>query len=321
MGQYLVENFKEAREVFEEASDAIKLDLQKLCFTATDEELALTKNTQPALLVVSVATYRVLYQLTGFTAAAGAGHSIGEYAALVTSNSLRFSDGVRAVRRRGEAMQEAVPVGEGAMAAVMGLSAKQVQYLCKWVEETSGFTPLEPANFNSPGQIVVSGRATAVQWLQQNLKTLSVDEMDISNERGVALAEVAKARVKIIPLKVSAPFHCSLMKPAEDVMRGLLEETEFQNSNYPVVQNFVAQPVTSAPTLRENVIRQISAPVRWIECMESLRKQGHRQFIECGSGKVLSGLVKKIDSESLRTFNLNNLEELKEVENLLNASK
>lgn len=317
MGKFLFENFKEAREVFEEASEAIKLDLKKLCFEGSEEELALTKNTQPALLTVSTATFRVIQSLTDFKPAAGAGHSIGEYAALVTSHALSLADATRAVRRRGEAMQEAVPVGTGAMAAIMGLDSKQVIELCQYVEQQTGEKPLEPANFNCPGQIVVSGKKSLVDWIAANTAKALAD-----------LPSLSGARIKVIPLKVSAPFHCSLMQPAEKVMREFLEtQVTFKDANFPVVQNFVATPVTEAQTLRENVIRQISAPVRWIECVEQLWSLGATQLIEFGSGKVLSGLVKKIagqssphiasagiDSANLRTFNLNSLEELKSLE-------
>jgi [acyl-carrier-protein] S-malonyltransferase len=307
MGKFLAENFKEARVVFEEASEAIKFDLQKLCFDGSDEDLALTKNTQPALLTVSTATFRVMNSLTDFKPIAGAGHSIGEYAALVTSNALSLSDAVRAVRRRGEAMQEAVPVGTGAMAAVMGLDSKQVIELCKFAESKTGEKPLEPANFNCPGQIVISGKKSLVDWIAANL-AMAVSEVPT----------LTGSRIKIIPLKVSAPFHCSLMYPAEKVMRDFLENNvAFKDAAYPVIQNFVATPVTSAQTLRENVIRQISAPVRWIECVEQLRGLNATKLVEFGSGKVLNGLVKKIDSERLQTFNLNSLEEVKALEQAL----
>lgn len=304
MGKFLVENFKEAAEVFEESSDALKLDLKKLCFDGSEEELALTHNTQPALLTVSVAAFRVMRALTDFMPVAAAGHSIGEYAALVTSGALELADAARAVRRRGEAMQAAVPVGEGGMAAVMGMTPEQVQALCQHVENQAGDKPLEPANYNCPGQIVISGKKTLIDWLQNNAKSLDAEKF---------------GRVKVIPLKVSAPFHCSLMEPAEKVMREVLTQINFTPARFPVVQNFTALPVTDAATLRENVIRQISAPVRWIECVEQLRGLGATKLVEFGCGKVLSGLVKKIDSGALQTFNLNSLEELKALEQAINA--
>ncbi len=316
MGKFLFEEFKIARETFEEASDTLGINFQKLCFDGTDEELALTKNTQPALVLVSTATSRVLTSLSNFKPIAYAGHSVGEYAALVATGALTLPDALRAVRRRGEAMQEAVPVGEGAMAAVMGLTPIQVVEMCQWAEKTAAKegvqSPLEPANFNCPGQIVISGRATLMQWMLKNF-TKEVYQQVFSPEADGA----SVSRVKFIPLKVSAPFHCSMMKPAEDTMRALLTETEFKTVATPVVQNFTAQPTTNANTLRENVIRQISAPVRWIECIEQMQDLGATKFIELGSGKVLNGLVKKILGEKATTYPMNSLEELKAVTSLL----
>lgn len=303
MGQFLFDNFKEAQLIFEEASDTLSLDFKKLCFTGSEEELQLTKNTQPALLLVSVATFQVLHELTGFEPMAYAGHSIGEYAALVNAKAIGFQDALRAVRIRGEAMQAAVPVGEGAMCAVLGLTDDQARELCTWVETHSKITPLEPANFNSPGQVVVSGRASAIEWLITNFKKEALKE--------------APARAKFIPLKVSAPFHCSMMAPAEARMREVLTEMKFSNASKPVVQNFTAKPTQKAEELRENLIRQVSSPVLWTQCVEALRDtQSVSRLIEFGSGKVLAGLVKKIDSERLQTFNLNSLEELQNLERL-----
>ncbi len=303
MGKFLFDNFQDARVIFEEASDAIKFDLKKLCFSGSDEDLALTKNTQPALLVVSTATFRVLAQLTDIAPVAAAGHSIGEYAALTTAGVIDFADAVRAVRRRGEAMQDAVPVGQGAMAAIMGLTPEQVVTLCEWTQTQSGQKPLEPANFNCPGQIVISGRATAIEWLQAHVAQVKEQLPELP------------PRMKVIPLKVSAPFHCTMMKPAEQIMRQYLEQTKFHNARFAVVQNFTALPVTDGSVLRENLVRQISAPVRWIECVQKLKSLGATRAIEFGCGKVLSGLVKKIDSE-IETFNLNSLEDVKLVEGL-----
>lgn len=300
MGQFLFENFKETKVRFEEASDHLSLDFKKLCFSGSEDDLQLTKNTQPALLLVSCASFEALYNITGFKPAALAGHSIGEYAALVTSGALSFRDALSSVRIRGEAMQEAVPVGAGAMCAVMGLTEGQVREMCSWVEKTSKLSPLEPANFNSPGQIVISGNREAIEWLQTNFKKEVLSE--------------PPARAKFIPLKVSAPFHCSLMKPAEDKMREVLNDIHFSSIQTPVVQNFSAEATRAPEQLRENAIRQISAPVLWTQCVEKLRDLGIERLIEFGSGKVLSGLIKKIDSERLQTFNLNSLDELKLVE-------
>jgi [acyl-carrier-protein] S-malonyltransferase len=296
MGHFLFENFKEARMRFEEAGDILRINFKKLCFEGPAEDLQMTANTQPALLLVSVVTFEVIRTLTGFKPSAAAGHSIGEYAALVTADALTFQEALPAVRTRGEAMQDAVPAGEGGMCAVLGLSDSQTDELCTWVENESGEKPLSAANFNSPGQIVISGKMTAINWLQTNFKK-----------------EVLKdppARARFIPLKVSAPFHCAMMRPAEEKMRTVLSALKFKDTSYPIVQNFTATEVQVAKDLRENLIRQISAPVLWAQCMQKLSEHGATHYIEFGSGKVLSGLAKKIDAEKMPTFNVTTLEEL-----------
>lgn len=299
MGRFLYENFKVAKLLFEEASDLLSTDFKKLCFEGGDE-LNLTANTQPALLLVSTCTYRAFQEVAGTIPMCAAGHSIGEYAAVVSTGSLRFSDAIKAVRQRGEAMQSAVPVGKGAMMAVMGLTPEQTAKFCKWAESKSGRTPLEPANFNAPGQIVVSGDAQAVEWAQQNF----TKDIFAGEEIG---------RAKFIPLKVSAPFHCSLMKPAEEVMRNVLSELHFADSQVPVVQNFTATAETKGEALRQNLIQQVSGAVRWIECMQSAKAMSVTEFVEFGNGKVLAGLAKKIDAE-FTVHSTNSLEELKALE-------
>ncbi|OFZ18387.1 MAG: [acyl-carrier-protein] S-malonyltransferase [Bdellovibrionales bacterium RBG_16_40_8] len=300
MGQFLYENFKTARLRFEEASDVLKINFKKLCFSGSEEDLQLTKNTQPVILLVSTVTFAVVHELTGFRPIASAGHSVGEYSALVTANSLSWREALKAVRIRGEAMQDAVPVGKGAMCAVLGLTDEQVRAVCLWAEKESGFKPIEPANFNSPGQVVISGSAQAIEWLITNFKK------EVFNP--------PPRRVKFIPLKVSAPFHCSLMKPAEEKMRELLTAIPFSDATNPIVQNFTAEPTYEKTKLCENIIRQISAPVLWTQCVEKLRDLGATRLVEFGSGRVLSGLISKIDSENLQTINLTSLEELKEFE-------
>ncbi len=303
MGEFLYKEFSIAKQLFEEASDAIGVDFKKLCFSGSEADLALTENTQPALLLVSTVTYQVVKSLTDFKPTCAAGHSIGEYAAVVAGASLDFTSAVKAVRKRGQAMQSAVPVGQGGMVAVLGVTPEESVSLCRWAEMGAGDIPLEPANFNAPGQVVISGKQTVIDWLQANFKAEAVFGEG--------------KRIKLIPLKVSAPFHCSLMKPAEDEMRRLLTETSFEASDFPIVQNFSAQGVTEASTLRENLIRQVSAPVRWVECVSRMSELGATKLIEFGCGKVLSGLVKKIDSERLTTFNVGSLEELKALEKQL----
>ena len=302
MGQFLFDNFNEAKQLFEEASDCLKLDFKKLCFEGPDKELALTHNTQPALLLVSVTTHKILSSLVPIPYVASAGHSVGEYASMVSSGVITFTDALLAVRQRGEFMQAAVPVGKGAMLAVMGLSPIQVDQLYSWACEKSGLTPVEPANFNAPGQIVISGSAPLIEWLQENI------------DKSIFDPPIKKLR--LIPLKVSAPFHCSMMKPAEEQMRQVLENIEFKPAALPIVQNTTAQPVQDPQQLRENLIQQISSPVRWVECVEELKKLGVTNCIELGSGKVLSGLVKKIDSDHLKTFNVNSIDDIKSIEAL-----
>lgn len=303
MGRFLFENFKDASLLFEEASDAIQINMKKLCFEASEEELTLTFNAQPALLTVSVALDRILKNSLGFKPLAYAGHSAGEYAAVVSAGALKFADAVKAVRLRGQAMQEAVPVGVGGMAAVMGAEPNQVKNICQWAEVTSGFGVLQPANFNAPGQIVISGSKKTLDWLQANYSPEKV--------------EGGPSRFKMIPLKVSAPFHCSMMKPAEETMAEFLAGVPFSTALQPVVQNVSAEPTIEGATLRQNLIQQITAPVRWHEGMLILKKLGGHRLVEVGSGKVLSGLAKKIDGEHWIPFNINSLDELKNFETQL----
>jgi [acyl-carrier-protein] S-malonyltransferase len=301
MGSFLFDNFQSARRVYEEGSEALGLDLKKLCFTGSEADLALTANTQPALLATSTATQTVLTQELGITVSAGAGHSIGEYAALVAAGVLPFREAIKAVRIRGESMQSAVPVGKGGMAAVLGLEPLQVEELCNHVVKFSGLGPLSPANFNSPGQIVISGSAAALEWLKTSFKA---EELWGAN---------APKRLKLIPLQVSAPFHCAMMAPAEAKMREVLTAIPFQNAPYPIFQNYTAAQETQGPALRENLIKQVSAPVRWMQSMQEARRQGFTQVIECGTGKVLQGLLKKIDPE-FQVLTTNSLDELKQIE-------
>ena len=303
MGRFLFDNFPVARHLFEEASDTLKLDFKKLCFEGPEADLQLTENTQPALLLVSTSTFRVIQEISDLKIGAAAGHSIGEYAAVVTADSVRFSDALRAVRTRGQAMQKAVPVGQGGMVAVMGLSDSQVEELCRWTTKTSGLGPIEPANFNSPGQVVVSGSQKALEWMRANAKA------DL-----FASGEAPAPRMKLIALSVSAPFHCSLMKPAEETMAQVLEATAFTSSAWPIVQNVTAQETKDGNTLRTNLIHQVSGAVRWTQCMQKLKGMGATGYIEFGSGKVLSGLAKKIDSSGPTPLNINSLDDIKLVE-------
>lgn len=305
MGKWLFDNFPVARTTFEEASDALKQDMAKLCFEGGEVDLALTENTQPALLCVSTATQKVLRKETGLKVQAAAGHSIGEYAALVSAGSIRFDDAMRAVRARGQAMQSAVPVGDGGMTAVLGLEDDQIKWLCEWTEKNSGFKPVSPANFNSPGQVVISGSKKALDWLKDNFKPEEIPG--------------SPRRAKLIPLNVSAPFHCAMMKPAEEKMRLLLTAMEFKAPEFPICQNFTAKLEKDPAALRENLIRQVSAPVLWTSSMLHLRDAGMTKGVECGHGSVVRGLVKKIDG-SFDVAGMNTLEDLKSFEEKLKAT-
>ena len=295
MGRELAENFDVAREVFEEADAALGFPVSQLCFDGPDEDLQLTANTQPAILTTSVAAYRVL-QSYGLHPDFVAGHSLGEYSALVAAGGLNLQDAVRLVRRRGELMQEAVPVGVGAMAAILGLEAADVVAACA---EAAQGEVCSPANFNGPTQTVIAGATAAV-------------------ERAVAAAKARGAR-RAIMLKVSAPFHCALMTPAQEGMTGPLHGTDFNNLPIPLINNVDAAPVTASYAARDGLIRQISSPVRWTEVVAQLVAQGVTAFVEVGPGKVLSGLVKGIYRDAA-LFNVEDVASLqKTIESLKNV--
>ncbi|RME16212.1 MAG: [acyl-carrier-protein] S-malonyltransferase [Bdellovibrio sp.] len=295
MGKFLYEEFSFVKEVFEEACDTLHFNLKKLCFEGPESDLALTYNTQPAILTTSVAYAKVLENTMGFLPHMSAGHSVGEYGAIVFAKALSLSEALLAVRRRGEAMQEAVPVGTGGMMAVMGLTEDQVKQLCQLGVEKSGYGPLEPANFNSPEQIVISGHIKALEWVKDHVKA----------------EDFSVKKMRLIPLKVSAPFHCSMMKPATQVMAQFLPSLNFESPRFPVIQNAVNAPVTHKEDLVQNLIQQIEAPVHWVKTMDVLQEQGCQRFVEVGSGKVLSGLGKKM---GVKVINIQDLEGLKQFE-------
>jgi [acyl-carrier-protein] S-malonyltransferase len=308
MVKFLYDNFPSAKACFEEASDSISLNLKKLCFEGSESDLALTENTQPAILATSIATGRVLTELTGVKIQAATGHSIGEYAACVMSESILFSDAVKVVRKRGEAMQKAVRVGEGGMSAVIGLDQDEIEKLCNWAVETSQLGPIEPANFNAPGQIVISGSSKTLAWLKDNLNSPEIAKIFIKDPK----------KVKLIPLNVSAPFHCSLMKPAEEIMKDVLESINFKEATHWVIQNFTAEAVKEPHLLRKNLIHQVSGSVKWTQCVQKLPEFQIQSCIEVGAGKILSGLMKKINPE-LPVYNLNSIEDLKAIELKINC--
>lgn len=305
MGKFLYSEFKIAKQTYEEASDAIHLDLAKLCFEGSEQDLMLTENTQPCITVTSTAVERVLRSEYDFKISAFAGHSVGEYSALVAAGAISLIDAIKAVRLRGSAMQAAVPVGTGAMAAVMGLENAESVELCELAVKSTN-EPLSPANFNCNGQIVISGSKKAMDWVQ----TLFKPEMLKSNPK----------RVKVIPLSVSAPFHCELMRPAEVVMESFLNSISFKDIQIPVVQNINAKPVTNAQELKRNLTHQVTGAVLWQQSIIQLKSMNIKNLIESGSGKVLTGLVKKIDSEYFKTFNVNSMEDLKTIESFLKDS-
>jgi [acyl-carrier-protein] S-malonyltransferase len=271
MGKDMADNFPAARQVFEEANDALGFDLATLCYNGPEDELKLTTNTQPAILTVSTAALRVLEQESGLCPAYVAGHSLGEYSALVAAGALSFADAVRTVRQRGAFMQEAVPVGVGAMAAILGLDTVELEAVCR---EAAQGQVVSPANFNSPGQVVIAGHATAV-------------------ERAIELAK-AKGAKRAMPLPVSAPFHCSLMLPAGERLREVLAGIAVGPLRTPVVSNVEAAPNSDAGRVKELLVAQVSAPVRWDESVQKMAELGVERFIEIGPGKVLAGLIKRI---------------------------
>jgi [acyl-carrier-protein] S-malonyltransferase len=274
MGKLLAEVFSQAREVFREGDEALGFPLSALCFEGPEEKLRLTELTQPAILVTSIACERVL-RFKGLSPAWVAGHSLGEFSALVSASSLRLADAARLVHRRGRFMQEAVPVGQGAMAALLGLSSEATELLCR--DEARGEV-LSAANFNSPDQTVIAGSSAAVN-------------------RAIQAAPARGAR-RAVPLPVSAPFHCALMAPAQERLAVELQSTPFHDLQCPLVGNVDALPVSSGEQARDNLIRQVTAPVRWEACVRELHRLGARRFVEVGPGRVLSGLVRRILPEA-----------------------
>ncbi len=272
MGKDLAEKFPAARQVFEEADAALGFALSEICFNGPAAQLQLTENTQPAILVTSVAALRAMESAGVAAPDFVAGHSLGEYSALVAAGSLSLPDAVRTVRGRGRYMQEAVPVGTGAMAAILGADINVVVTAC---EEASQGQVCSAANFNSPGQVVIAGDSDAI-------------------DRAIVLVKERGAK-RAVKLKVSAPFHCALMEPAQERLGADLQKISFQDLQAPLVTNVDASVVRSGGEAREALIRQVTRPVRWLESVEFLTDHGVQSFVEIGPGKVLSGLVRQID--------------------------
>jgi [acyl-carrier-protein] S-malonyltransferase len=279
MGKELAEMYPSAKAVFDEADKALGFSISKMCFEGSEEELKLTANTQPAILTCSIATYRVLEE-KGLAPDFVAGHSLGEYSALVAAGSLKFADAVRLVRTRGSYMQEAVPAGKGAMAAIMGLSPAVVSDVCKRAAQGQ---ICAPANLNSPDQTVISGDADAIK-------------------RAVELASQAGAkRATILP--VSAPFHSALMMPAQEKLEHELKKTHFDKLRVPLVTNVDADTIETGEQARDALVRQVTAAVHWEESVRLLIEEGVNTFVEVGPGKVLTGLLRQIE-RSVATLNV-----------------
>ena len=279
MGKALAEAFAESRSAFEEADAALGFPLSRLCFDGPEADLQLTANTQPAILATSIAAWRAL-AARGVRPSFVAGHSLGEYSALVAAGALDLAGAAVAVRRRGQYMQEAVPVGVGAMAAILGLDLAAVENACR---EAAQGQVVSPANVNSPGQVVIAGHKGAV-------------------ERASALAKAAGAK-RAIPLPVSAPFHCALMMPAQERLARDFGSMAFRDPQIPLVNDVDALVVENAEDCREGLVRQVSAPVRWQAVVQTLAREGVDTVVEVGPGTVLGGLVKKID-KGLRVLNV-----------------
>lgn len=271
MGKALAEAYPAARAIFEEADQALDFPISKMCFEGPDEVLKLTENTQPALLTVSIAAFTVLKE-QGFTPSHVAGHSLGEYSALVAAGALKFADAVRLVRNRGKYMQQAVPAGVGAMAAWLKPPASEIERI---LAEAAQGEVVEAANFNSPDQVVVAGHAAAVA-------------------RANELVKAAGAKRAIL-LPVSAPFHCSLMKPAQEMLKADLDAAEFSDLWVPLVNNWQARLISTGSEARDGLYQQVPNSVRWTDSMLALRKAGVERFVEVGQGAVLCGLLKQID--------------------------
>ncbi|MGI9295656.1 MAG: ACP S-malonyltransferase [Pseudomonadales bacterium] len=275
------DNFPLVKDTFAEASTALGYDLWQLASEGPQQQQNLTEKTQPLLLTASVALWRVWCQLSEIRPALMAGHSLGEFTALACAESLRFTDAVRLVQQRGNFMQTAVPVGEGAMAAIIGLEDAAINEICASL--SCDGQVVAAVNYNSPGQVVIAGHAQAVEQANEKLK--------------------AAGAKRALPLPVSAPFHTSLMQPAGVQLQDLLSSVEIATPKFPIIQNVTAQAEQNAEQIRQLLVQQISSPVQWVACVKTMQDAGITQLVECGPGKVLSGLNRRID-KSLQSFNL-----------------
>lgn len=292
MGKELYKNFDCARDVFGRSSEALGFDVARLCFDDKDDKLSLTENAQPAILVTSIAALSVFDKELGLKPDYVAGHSLGEYTALVAAETLDFEDAVRVVRKRGEFMQDAVPIGVGSMSVILGLDKEEVQHIC--AEVASEDYVVSPANFNSPVQTAISGHKEAVD-----------EASSVAKSRGAK---------RVITLDVSAPCHCGLMSPASEKLAEILDDIHFSKPSFPIVTNFDAEITTDPEDIKQLLVEQVTSPVRWYESVVLLNKEGVDNFIEIGPGKVLSGLIRRtVQGVSVTNFdNIANLESIKE---------
>lgn len=286
MGKDFYENFDAAKKLFDEADDALGYSIKKMCFEGSEDDLKLTANTQPAILVVSVIVSEIL-KSEGITADIAGGHSLGEYSALVAAGTLKFSDAVILVHKRGQFMQEAVPVGEGSMAAILGLDDTMIIKACA---EASEVGAVQAVNFNCPGQTVIAGKTAGVEAAVEKLKSAGAK--------------------KAVILPVSAPFHSTLMAPAAKKLAAELDKVELNDAAFPIAANFTGELETSAADIKKNLVAQADNPVKWIACVEAMKNFGAETFIECGPGKTLCGFNRRIDKQ-IKSHNVEDLDSLK----------
>ena len=284
MGKDFYDNFDTAKNLFDEADDALGYSIKKMCFEGSEDDLKLTANTQPAILVVSVIAAELL-KAEGITAEVAGGHSLGEYSALVAAGAIKFRDAVILVHKRGQFMQEAVPVGEGSMAAIIGLDDKIIVDTCNEISDT-----VQAVNFNCPGQTVIAGTVKGVDAAVEKFK--------------------AAGAKKAVVLPVSAPFHSTLMKPAAEKLSAELDKIEIKDATYPIAANFNGKIETAAAEIKNNLVSQADHPVKWIDCVKSMQNFGADIFVECGPGKTLCGFNRRIDKQ-IKSFNVENIETLK----------
>lgn len=298
MGKDLCQQYHYARHLFEQAGDVLGFDLMNICFNGPEEELRLTSITQPALLVTSVIAHQVLTRELGMTPKTAAGHSLGEYSALCCAGGIDFADAVKLVHLRGKYMQEAVPVGKGAMAAIMNLDIDSIREACRRAAQEEQEVVMV-ANYNLPSQIVIAGDTSAVELACTYCKEMGAK--------------------KAVMLPVSAPFHCSLMQPAQDRLQRDMESITFNDLQYTIINNVDAAYMYRAEDIPTSLTRQVTGTVRWYESMEILLGDGIHSFVELGSGKVLSGIMRKINKEA-RILNLESCEDLKKIEEAFYAA-